>query len=268
MKPSTMHLLSRSLLCRRALDAGVFIVHRSREAKISRGAACVPNTTGGKMAAEAEYADMWINMWKDGILPGQRFDKTRAAPSLVRALEEGTLSVKNKRVLIPGCGRGYDVILMAQHGATPAMGLDLVEDAVKAAEMYKDSTDASNNVKARAWYTDGDFFKWTDEAGPFDVAYDYTFLCALQPHDRKKWAQRYAQLIKPGGQLATLIFPVDASKDRNHGPPFPVTPELYADLLEPLGFARVYFREIEPHESHERRQGQGYFAVWTLKPEA
>ena len=61
------------------------------------------------------------------------------------------------------------------------------------------------------------------------------FLCALQPHDRKKWAQRYTQLIKPGGQLATLIFPVDASKDRNEGPPFPVTPELYADLLEPLG---------------------------------
>ena len=58
------------------------------------------------------------------------------------------------------------------------------------------------------------------------------FLCALQPHDRKKWAQRYTQLIKPGGQLATLIFPVDASKDRNEGPPFPVTPELYADLLE------------------------------------
>ena len=34
----------------------------------------------------------------------QRFDKTRAAPCLVRALEEGTLSVKDKRVLIPGCG--------------------------------------------------------------------------------------------------------------------------------------------------------------------
>ena len=34
----------------------------------------------------------------------QRFDKSRAAPSLVRALEEDTLSVKDKRVLIPGCG--------------------------------------------------------------------------------------------------------------------------------------------------------------------
>ena len=172
------------------------------------------------------------------------------------------------------------------------------------------------------------------------------FLCALQPHDRKKWAQRYAQLIKPGGQLATLIFPVDPNKDRNEGPPFPVTPELYTELLEPLGtlsthdcdashssgaiesgacfhaafsallrqardcsfteqsllsaceacstgcrrvlsrqgghqmspvinklhcragFAQVHFRKVEPHESHERRQGQEYFAVWTRKAEA
>ena len=96
---------------------------------------------------------------------------------------------------------------------------------VKAAEKYRDSTDASSDVKARARYTNGkgclecplvlscllikgllctlhpavlllyiserhvcsgssssqskgspagDFFKWTDEAGPFDAAYDYT----------------------------------------------------------------------------------------------
>ena len=34
------------------------------------------------------------------------------------------------------------------------------------------------------------------------------------------------------------------------------------------GFAQVHFRKVEPHESHERRQGQEYFAVWTRKPEA
>lgn len=61
------------------------------------------------------------------------------------------------------------------------------------------------------------------------------FLCALQPHDRKKWAQRYRQLIRPGGQLATLMFPVDASRDKNEGPPFPLTPELYTELLTPEG---------------------------------
>ncbi|CAK0756839.1 hypothetical protein CVIRNUC_002488 [Coccomyxa viridis] len=220
------------------------------------------------MSAEGKYSDRWINIWKDGLAPGQAFDGSRAAPSLVRALEEGTLSVKDKRVLVPGCGRGYDVVLMAQHGANPALGLELSADAVKAAEKYRDSTNASTDVKARARYTNGDFFELTYEAGPFDAAYDYTFLCALQPHDRKKWAQRYAQLIKPGGQLATLIFPVDPNKDRNEGPPFPVTPELYTELLEPLGFAQVHFRKVEPHESHERRRGQEYFAVWTRKAEA
>lgn len=61
------------------------------------------------------------------------------------------------------------------------------------------------------------------------------FLCALQPKDRKAWAQRWRALIKPGGQLATLIFPVDPSRDKDQGPPFPVTPELYTELLTPEG---------------------------------
>lgn len=34
----------------------------------------------------------------------QGFDGSRAAPSLVRALKSGELSVKGKRVLVPGCG--------------------------------------------------------------------------------------------------------------------------------------------------------------------
>jgi len=34
-----------------------------------------------------------------------------------------------------------------------------------------------------------------------------------------------------GGELITLIFPVDPTADPTQGPPFPVTPELYSDLL-------------------------------------
>ena len=61
----------------------------------------------------------------------------------------------------------------------------------------------------------------------------------MQPQDRKAWAQRYRKLIKPGGQLVTLMFPVDANKDRNEGPPFPLTPELYDELLQPEGMQRT-----------------------------
>ncbi len=91
------------------------------------------------------------------------------------------------------------------------------------------------------------------------------FLCALQPHDRKKWAQRYAQLIKPGGQLATLIFPVDPNKDRNEGPPFPVTPELYTELLEPLGMPLIngYHDNDASHSSDAVESGVCFHAAFS-----
>lgn len=41
------------------------------------------------------------------------------------------------------------------------------------------------------------------------VAYDYTFLCALEPAARERWASQYAKIVKPGGQLLTVVFPID-----------------------------------------------------------
>lgn len=32
-----------------------------------------------------------------------------------------------------------------------------------------------------------------------------------------------------------MVYPVDASRDQNQGPPWPVTPELYKQLLIPAG---------------------------------
>lgn len=61
----------------------------------------------------------------------------------------------------------------------------------------------------------------------------YRFLCALQPSQREAWAKTWAQLIAPDGHLVTTIFPVDS--ERTGGPPFPVTPEIYAQLLQPVG---------------------------------
>lgn len=52
---------------------------------------------------------------------------------------------------------------------------------------------------------------------------------------RGGWAEAWGRQLKPGGQLVTLMFPVDASRPRDEGPPFPLTPELYNDLLSPLG---------------------------------
>jgi hypothetical protein len=58
---------------------------------------------------------------------------------------------------------------------------------------------------------------------------------------RKDWAANWARLLKPGGELLTMIYPIDPSRDVSKGytgPPWPVTPELYTELLLPAGEGR------------------------------
>jgi hypothetical protein len=54
---------------------------------------------------------------------------------------------------------------------------------------------------------------------------------------RAGWAAAWARHLKPGGLLITLQYPIDASMDPGAGPPWPLTPQLYNDLLLPAGAA-------------------------------
>jgi Thiopurine S-methyltransferase (TPMT) len=59
------------------------------------------------------------------------------------------------------------------------------------------------------------------------------FLCALPPEQREDWARGWARLIAAGGELVTMMFPVDPEKEG--GPPYAVSPDLYTELLTPVG---------------------------------
>ena len=61
----------------------------------------------------------------------------------------------------------------------------------------------------------------------------HSFFCALHPNMRQHWASTWAKVIKPGGFLVTLEFPI--RPDDNSGPPWAVTPQLYSDCLTPQG---------------------------------
>lgn len=45
----------------------------------------------------------------------------------------------------------------------------------------------------------------------------------MPPEMRPQWGARMAEIIKPGGTLIALMFPIE---EKEGGPPFPVTPEL------------------------------------------
>ena len=98
----------------------------------------------------------------------------------------------------------------------------------------------------------GSFFDLNSEE-KFDFVYDYTFLCALNPSIRSDWANKMSELIKPGGELLTLIFPIRELE--SDIPPFKVSLQLYRDLLEPVGFDCLQLVSTVPYI---------YFSCFTL----
>eukprot|EP00288_Rhodomonas_lens_P008063 CAMPEP_0177737296 /NCGR_PEP_ID=MMETSP0484_2-20121128/25808_1 /TAXON_ID=354590 /ORGANISM="Rhodomonas lens, Strain RHODO" /LENGTH=213 /DNA_ID=CAMNT_0019251065 /DNA_START=97 /DNA_END=738 /DNA_ORIENTATION=- len=212
------------------------------------------------MSSEAEGRH-WEGMWSRGLKPGDAFDASKSSPSLIDVLSSWKETAKTRkcRMLVPGCGRGYDVVAAAKVNFD-ALGLDIAPTAVKAAEEYRDAQGA---LSGKAEFSTTDFFK-LPESGAFDLVFDYTFLCAIDPSTRDAWAKNMKRLIKPGGELVTLIFPI-RPPDSN-GPPYAMSTALVKGLLEPQGFVCEYMEPVPEAKSHKDRVGKEVLARWRAPP--
>ena len=129
----------------------------------------------------------------------QAFDAATASPVLTSLLTSGALEVAGKRVFVPGCGRGYDVVEFARRGAAAAVGLELAPTAARDAEAYVQEQLAGVEAAQRAAVHAGDFFRWRhQEHEHYELGYDYTFMCALHPEMRGDWAAAWARHLTPG----------------------------------------------------------------------
>ncbi|KAF2846223.1 S-adenosyl-L-methionine-dependent methyltransferase [Plenodomus tracheiphilus IPT5] len=181
------------------------------------------------------------------------------------------------RVLIPGCGRGYDVALFAAHGYD-AYGLEVSAHAARAAREWLEDPgqgplegeykvfDQEGREKKGDWgkmvVLEGDYFEeswvggvegWERDGGGFDVVLDYTFLCALPPELRSKWAKRTARLLREhdtkadpesdtrhdDGVLICIEFPTHKPANSG-GPPWACPPTVHAELLKRPGEEITY----------------------------
>ncbi|XP_021289634.1 thiocyanate methyltransferase 1-like [Herrania umbratica] len=111
------------------------------------------------------------------------------------------------------------------------VGLDISEEAIKKAKQMSSTlpnADYFTFIKA-------DFFTW-HPTDLFDLIFDYTFFCAIEPDMRSAWAQQIQNFLKPDGELITLMFPMD---DHAGGPPYKVSIANYEDVLHPMGFEAI-----------------------------
>ncbi|CAM9128467.1 unnamed protein product, partial [Ectocarpus fasciculatus] len=193
----------------------------------------------------------WQSVWNAGLNPGEKFDALQPLPALTQMVEAG--SIPNGRALVPGCGRGYDVILLAS-AERVVTGLDISPVAIAAAEEFYANVPADKKPpRESVVYSTTSFFDLPEEAdSKFQFVYDYTFFCALDPSVRQQWAEKMAAVVAPGGELCTIIFPIG---EKEGGPPFRVSLDDYKSVLSPVGFECVQLELLPPHLCHKGRDG-------------
>ena len=249
----------------------------------------------------------WDELWQKQFTP---WDRNQPNPALIETVEkkpdlfasplqnkDGTKT--RKKALVPGCGGGYDALLFASLGFD-AYGLDTSQTAVKAAEKVardqgKEQQYPIRNIqngRGDVKFIATDFFKddWLSQTHPsqggddrtFDLIYDHTFLCALDPSLRPRWAKRMSQLLAPNGRLVCAEYPL-GKPPSSGGPPHGLERALYEQLFakpgeevryngsgsvcedrsgEKADSALVKVDEWVPTRCFEAMEGKVWISVW------
>ncbi|TAG09060.1 MAG: methyltransferase domain-containing protein [Verrucomicrobia bacterium] len=198
----------------------------------------------------------WESRYQIGDTP---WDKGRAAPPLLEwLLDDGAALLEGKAVLVPGCGTGHDVRALAPH-AKQVLGVDLAASAISAAREFA----AAGNEH----YALADFLDESWQAGQrFDLLFEHTCFCAIDPTQRMAYARAAAALIVPSGCLAGIFFlnPYDPGDD-HVGPPFGSTLEEIEDTFR-TGFELM--RGWMPSQTYAGREGREWFGIFRRRLQA
>lgn len=196
------------------------------------------------MTKETEMVSSWESRWASGDVP---WDAGAPEPGLLAWLAARGEQAPSGRVLVPGCGAGYSAAALASPDRH-VTGLDLApSSAARFAEVAADA-----GVQRYVQHVVGDFFEVALGA-PFDLVYDYTFLCALPLALRPAWAARMSQLVRPGGTLLCMVFPIITPPPDYEGPPWPLQ---VADVRSWLASDFDVVSETPSAQTHAGREGK------------
>ena len=193
--------------------------------------------------------EFWDARFREGFTP---WDAGRVPAALEAFLAREPAPA---RVLVPGCGSGYEVAALAAAGHD-VLAIDFSPAAVEAARRVLGplgrlvvqgdffAHEAGDFDAHRLGDFDahrlGDFDAHrlgafdAHRLGAFDLVYERAFLCALPRRLWERWAARVAEVLRPGGRLAGFFF----WSDDERGPPFGLRAGELERLLEP-GFERI-----------------------------
>lgn len=189
----------------------------------------------------------WTKRWEAGKIP---WDFGGVPPALLAFLKRNVVPLP-ARVLIPGCGTGYEVRAFHEVGYD-ASAIEFSAPAVAHAR------EVLGPLVGRVVH--GNFFKHDFAANRYELIYERGFLCSLPPVRWPEYAARMASLIPAGGKLAGLFL----YGQEPEPPPFPLTKETAASLLgphfrlthdEPVSQSVPVYQGLEHWQEWERLKG-------------
>ena len=188
----------------------------------------------GKHVSRAEY---WQVNYDGGRLP---WDLGGPTPVFQRLAGSGMFPPG--RMLVLGAGTGHDARLFARHGFQ-VTAVDFAPGAVAAMTALSDPLAPVDIRQADLFELPAEF----DQA--FDTVLEYVCFCAIDPAKRPDYARAVDGVLRPGGLVLALAFPVFSGPG---GPPFAVNPDEFAGLFIEKGY-HVVHREV-PADSIKPRK--------------
>ena len=152
-----------------------------------------------------------------------------------------SLTNKNLRILIPGCGHAYEAEMLFYQGFT---NITLLDYSSYAREGFLKRVPNFPPEK----YIIGDFF--THE-GEYDLILEQTFFCALEPDLRPNYATKMHDLLANNGALVGVLFSFPLTEK---GPPFGGSKKEYESYFDPLFTIKTLkacYNSIKPRMGNE-----------------
>lgn len=187
------------------------------------------------------------NEWENRYQQGQTgWDRGEVSPNLLYWVESEIL--KPCRILIPGCGNGYEVLTFVEKGFE-VVAIDIAPTPV--VNLRKTLKERQLNAEI----IQNDFFTW-ELGSPFDAIYEQTSLCALQPDKWKSYEKCLYDWLKPEGKLFAQFM----QTGEEGGPPFHCDIPVMTDL-----FAAHRWQWSEQHKTQVVHSDNRYEKIYLLE---
>lgn len=162
----------------------------------------------------------WDHLYQENETP---WDRGEPAPPLAEYIEKHAVT---GHALVPGCGIGHDARLLADQGCA-VCAIDISDTALERAISIHLSDQPSLKFEK------ADFLDKTNNLpeSHFDLLFEHTCFCAIDPSDRLRYARAASRALKSGGLLLGIFF---TDMENDDGPPYPSSRNEIQTLFSPF----------------------------------